>query len=364
MIDIVLVNYRSADDTLAALHLLAPWRHGVVWLVDNSAHEPDWADDSARLRQTSAALPWVRQLDSGGNVGFAAACNLAFAQSRSKFFMLLNPDARITEADLLRLAQTLEENPGWGAVSPQIFWNDARSFVLPPAYPQTPWHSMALALSTRWATLARWRARRDWQQATRKLGAGSAFAVDFLAGAALLVRRSAVLDSGGLFDPRYFMFFEDADLSLRLRRHGYGLAMASQASAVHEYRHKAFKGALMAQSQRLYFEKNFPRFYRCSRQLHALARLTRPVPTQRWFRVLPKPVSEHAEFIRLTEGAAVLAFSPSTLMLPAIFRPFGALPTPFDFAEWALLEPGAYTALLQHPHSTQPPFWLYFERCA
>jgi GT2 family glycosyltransferase len=402
-IDIIIVNYRGATDTLQALARLAEWPHGTLWLVDNSAHEPDMAADTAALQQAVVSLratagtantpsviasearqsmdsgvmdrhglrprddenveqPCVKLLTPGANLGFGRACNLAFAASSAEFVLLLNPDARICADDVLLLARTLTEQPRLAGVSPKIYWNEERSFVLPAAFAQTPWYYVAQALATRSRRIAQWAARRGLQRAMRQMAGSKVFEVDFVAGSVLLLRRSAVLQAGGLFDPDYFMFFEDSDLSLRLRHAGYELAIVPGATAQHEYRHKAFKAELMAQSQQHYFRKQSPLFYRCSGQLSRVPQLAGAVDLNAWFKVLAQPVNSAEEFAHQTGGAGVLAFSPTMLLMPAIFRPSAAQARPFDAQEWALLEPGPYTALLVGADSSKAVSWVYFRK--
>ena len=361
-IDVAIVNYRCAADTLQALARLAQWPHGMVWLVDNSAQDAGVAADAAALREASAGMPWVRMLGPGSNLGFGRACNLAFAESKAEFFLLLNPDARIAADDVLLLARALADQPGLGAVSPKIFWNEQRTFVLPAAFPQTPGYSMALALATHSRRLTQWAAQRSLSGAMRQMASKHPFEVPFLAGSVMMVRRKAVLSAKGLFDPDYFMFFEDSDLSVRLRRAGFGLAMVPAACAEHEYRHKAFKAGMMAKSQHQYFSKQYPAFYRWSGGLARVAALARLVDLAKWFKVLPKPVTSAREFAACTDNGRVLAFSPSVLMMPALFRPSFADARCFDAQEWALLEPATYTALVQSTDLTREPVWVYFER--
>ena len=363
-IDIVIVNFRSASDTQQALTRLAPWAHGTVWLVDNSAHEPDVASDSAALREAVAGMPWVRLLCPGDNIGFGRACNLAFSKSRAEFFLLLNPDARIAVNDVLLLASTLADQPRCGAVSPKIYWNAQRSFVLPAAFPQTPWLSTAMALATRSRRWAQWAAQRSLKDEMRQMASKRPFEVPFLAGAVMMVRREAALSAKGLFDPDYFMFFEDSDLSVRLARAGYMLAMVPAASAEHEYRHKAFKAGMMAKSQHQYFSKQYPSFYRWSGGLCRLSALARPIDIAQWFKVLPKPVASAQAFAASTDNGSVLAFSPSMLMMPALFRPSFTEAKCFDEQEWALLEPASYAVLVQSSDQDRKPEWVYFERAA
>ena len=94
-VDIAIVNFRCVADTLEALARLAHWPHGTIWLVDNSAHEPAMAAQTAALRLACGAMPGVVYIEPGDNLGFGRACNLAFAKSNAEFFLLLNPDARI-----------------------------------------------------------------------------------------------------------------------------------------------------------------------------------------------------------------------------------------------------------------------------
>ncbi len=363
-IDIVIVNFRSATDTQQALIRLAPWNHGTVWLVDNSAHEPGLTSDSIALREAVAGMPWVRLLCPGDNIGFGRACNLAFSESTAEFFLLLNPDARIAVKDVLLLASTLADQPRLGAVSPKIYWNAQRSFVLPAAFPQTPGRSTAMALATRSRHWAKWVAQRSLKIEMRQMTSMQSFKVPFLAGAVMMVRRGAVLSVKGLFDPDYFMFFEDSDLSVRLTRAGYFLAIVPDASAEHEYRHKAFKTGMMAQSQHQYFSKQFPAFYRGSGGLSRIAALGLPVDIERWFKVIPQPVTSAQAFAACTDNGAVLAFSPSVMMTPALFRPSFAQARCFDEQEWALLEPASYAVLVQSVDPHRKPEWFYFERAA
>jgi hypothetical protein len=196
----------------------------------------------------------------------------------------------------------------------------------------------------------------------RQMAGSKVFEVDFVAGSVLLLRRSAVLQAGGLFDPDYFMFYEDSDLSLRLRRAGYELAIVPSATAEHEYRHQTFKAGLMSQSQQHYFNKQYPLFFRWSGRLSRVPRLAGSMDLNAWFKVLAQPVSSAEEFTHQTGAAGVLAFSPTMLLMPAIFRPSVAQARPFDENEWGLLEPGPYTALLVDPESSTSPTWVYFRK--
>ncbi len=357
-VDIIIVNYHSAADVGRCLGYLGPWPFGQIVLVDNSEDD----GQAEALRELATSRPELVVLAPGGNLGFGRGCNIAFERCHSDFVLLLNPDALIAATEVLKLAQALDAAPTLGAVSPRIFWNEARSFLLPSAFPQSPSVELGMALASRSASATRWAADRYLQREHRTMTSAQPFEVSFLAGAVLMLRRQAVLRAGGLFDPDYFMFFEDSDLSRRLRKAAYRLAMVPTASAVHEYRHKAFKAELMAASQQTYFRKQFPRFYAWSNALKRVRALARPIEPSEWFQVTTRPPVNATDFSSQAGSAGVLAVSPSLQMMPAMFRPSLADAPNFSEAEWALLEPASYVALIRcvtAPHRTR---WVQFQR--
>lgn len=358
VIDIIIVNYRCAEDTLAAIAAITPWRQGRIWLVDNSE---DGAE-TARLSDALADIPEVQLLVPERNLGFGGGCNLAFEQSTAEFVLLLNPDARIDERNILMLVETLRLHPGWGGVSPKTFWDATQHFLLPSAFPQTPLVMLAMTLALHAPRLAKWGARYYLRKMRGDMAASKPYSIPFLVGAVMMLRRSAVLAAGGLFDPDYFMFYEDSDLSLRLRRAGYRLGIVPMAEAVHEYRHKSYKAGMMAESGQVYFAKNFPRFYRVTGHLSLLARWGRPVIWDEWGEILPHPVNGPEELHAQLGGAGVVALSPSVMMMPALFRPCCADPVLFNAQDWARIEPGRYMLACSGRKKGSALRWVGFER--
>ena len=354
-IDIIIVNFKSQSDTRMALDGLGRWSQGRVWVVDNSED----AAEATGLATLLAGMPWATLLVSPFNLGFGRACNLAFAQSRAELVLLLNPDARIGLAEIDVLAGALRADAGLAGVAPVMYWNEPRTFVVPHTVAQTPGTALATLLRSRWRGLARHSAAAALVRMRALLTSRVVLPVDFLTGAVLLLRRKAVVAADGLFDPRYFMFFEDSDLSLRLRRGGWRLGVVPNAQAVHTYRHRPFKSELMGQARRQYFAACYPNFFRLTDGLSRLDSLTRPVPVARWFRTVQQVLTSAEGFAAATGSSAVLAWSPSLLMHPAIFRPDPACASGFSAAEWALLEPGAYVSLLRSDRDA--PQWWYFE---
>lgn len=359
-VDVIVVNYRGASEAIAAIETLMPWDFGTLWLVDNSE---DGAEADT-LAQHTGHLPWVRLLVAERNLGFGRGCNLAFARSEAPYCLLLNPDAQIVPADLQLLVETLQADPRLAAVSPRTFWDRDRRFLLPLAFPQTPLVETGMAMASRSPKLCLAASRRYLGRMRQYMASSQPVETPFLSGALLMLRRKAVLDAGGLFDPGYFMFFEDTDLSLRLRQAGFRLAVVPTATAVHEYRHKPLKAPLMAETRGIFFQKQHPFFYRWTRQMRLLERFRRPLRWEEWGDCVDSPTVSPVELEAHLDGAGILAWSPLPMMMPAIFRPLGAPAVPFSDADWQELEPGRYMLALRHAAAPGKLRYLSFVRAA
>lgn len=352
-IDVVIVNYRSAEDVARCLEVLGAWGDGSVWVVDNS----EQASEAEALASLASTRPWVRLVMAPRNLGFGGGCNLAFEGSQASRLLLLNPDALIAPSDIRTLDAALDADASLAAVSPSTYWNRERTFLLPAPTVEGPLNTLRPRLMALSAPGARWWATRRIERERRRAAVPAVRPVRSLAAAVLLLRRDAVEAAGGLFDPGFFMFFEDADLSIRVRRAGYRLALVQAAHAVHEYRHRTSKAAPMAHSAQLYFAKHYPRWLRWTRDLELVA----PPPQTTAFERRCEPVGAFADAAAFNArvGAGVLAFSPTPWLWPALFRPLELAPRGFDDAEWALLEPGPYAALVVDGHAAR---WISFEK--
>jgi GT2 family glycosyltransferase len=341
-IDIAIVNYHSAEDVAESLTQLGDWPHGTLWVVDNSVD----ATQAQQLQSILISRPSAELIVSPENLGFGAACNLAFKRSNAPFFLLLNPDARIHSEDILRLVAALKDDDALAAVSPVMTWNEDATFFIPHNITQSPWGVCKAALATHSPPLARQLALRHIDQLQRDLLQENPFDVAFLTGAVLMLKRSAIVSAFGIFDPAYFMFYEDTDLSRRLWRSGRRLAVVPKARATHHYRHRPFKASLMTSARQTYFEHHFPIFFRLTASLKRVDAWTTPAQINDYPFDHHGLVTSAVQFAAATRHRGVIAFSPLPLMVPAIFRDVSSSYQSFSQTEWDLLEPGNYSALL------------------
>ena len=212
-------------------------------------------------------------------------------------------------------------HPEVGAVGPRIFWDVERQFLLPPStYPSRT--NFALdRLGECWPALAAYRADRFRSRSLREWRQTLPFRVDALSGGHVLLRRSALVQAGGLFDPRFFMYWEDSDLMRRLQDAGQQLWLDPRAEAVHLYEHSPAKDGLISQGWPVYAQKYF------SSALWAMA--SRAAARFRKNRVAPVfvPIDRvgSAQDIELCvplelRPGWLLEFSPSPHFIPSIGR--------------------------------------------
>jgi len=346
----VVVNYRRAELAVKAVRsVLESESMGPVQAVvaDNSEE----ADEADRLRQGLPA--GVPLLVNRENVGFGRACNQLVERFPADRILLINPDARLLPGCLRRLQSALSSQEGVGAVSPRIFWDAGLRFLLPFSYPEGILHVQALLdglrpeapahrlLSAAWRahSIRIWRARRPVR-------------VRNLSGALVLLDAAAVRRAGGLFDPRFFLYFEDTDLFLRLRQAGYALLVEPRAEAIHHYdqcarEDREWKRAFMMRSRQIFMEKHRPLSSLMTRSL--VTRIQRPAPERPMAPDFTSPFSLEVP-PRLQRGW-LFEWSPTPTLIPSSAR-FGAGPSmEFPEACWAMLAPGQYFGRIGAPRA-------------
>lgn len=192
-----------------------------VWVVDNAS-----SDGSTEM--VRACYPQAQLLANRENKGFAAANNQAIAQAQGRFVLLLNPDTVIQHDALDILVQFMEETPSAGMAGPRLVYPDGRfqhaAFRFPSLaqafFDFFPVHYRLLESSL------------NGRYPRSMYAAGRPFAIDHPLGACMMVRRQAIDEVGGM-DEEFFMYCEEIDWAMRLKRAGWGVYCVPAAEVVH-----------------------------------------------------------------------------------------------------------------------------------
>jgi GT2 family glycosyltransferase len=253
------------------------------------------------------------------NLGFGGGCNLGDAHARNELVFLLNPDAVVLKGCLDVLADFLQATPRAGAVAPLIWWDMERTWRLPPYQLPTPASELTCAMALRWRWFGEAVSRQSRRLALRCLLSGQPVKQSMLSGGHVLLRRAAIEAVGGLFDPEYFMYYEDTDLCQRLRKAGFDLYLQPGAHAVHEWCATCGKAELSEKSRQLYFRKHHQgNLMIVWRESLEDRRRVVILPNSTDLGVLNSP-PEISLSPELSSGW-VAELSPSPLLAPAVYR--------------------------------------------
>lgn len=224
-VSILVVSYNTArltDRCLDAIPAAAPTSTAEVIVVDNASTDAT----SATVR---AHHPDATVVDNVTNIGFARAVNQAARLATAPLLLLLNPDTVPRPNSIDAIATFARDHPGHGIYGGRTLDADGH------LDPRSCWGQQSLWSLVCFATMADAARRGSRLFDPESLGAwprDTVREVGMVTGCFLLVERAVWRHLGG-FDERFFMYGEDADLSLRAQRSGYRPIITPAAEVVH-----------------------------------------------------------------------------------------------------------------------------------
>ena len=209
----IVLNWNNVADTLNCVDSLrrSDYPNLAVWVVDNDSEEDPTLELNARY-------PGVRIFRNTRNLGYAGGNNTGVRAAIScgaTYILLLNNDALVAADCVRRLVAAAQANPNIGMATPKVFHHHRRDEVY--------WDGGVV----------------DWQSGDVHHDSSNLpveegiIRSEWLNGCSLLVRVAAIHDIG-LLDERYFLYFEDADWSVRAARRGWTNAVVGEARAWHK----------------------------------------------------------------------------------------------------------------------------------
>lgn len=215
MVSAVVLNYRSADETLRAVQSI---QHAVcgentqIIVVDNASH--DGSADAIRAACAEASV-----IELSENLGFAGGMNAGIREARGDYLLLLNSDVELLPGSLDMMLGYMRANPHVGLAAPLLVderGNASRSLLVQP----TVWRALL-------PMLGKYR-YKQW----RKRIADEPLDVEATEGAAVLVSRKAI-DKVGPFDEEFFFYHEIVDWCMRIRDAGFRVVLVPGARMRH-----------------------------------------------------------------------------------------------------------------------------------
>jgi len=234
-LSIILVAYQSGEHLAHTLPVLKTLDESIeceIIVVNNFPEE----DLGGLCKRFDAKL-----ITPGENLGFGRGVNLGYSQSSGDIILVCNPDATPQTGAISIALNFLDKHDEAGIICPKLIYPDgshqqsARRFYT--------WNAALYARSP-------FRNDDDPPGYFREyMMTDEDFSytrdIDWAIGAAMFITRKLAEEMGGIiFDPRYFLYFEDVDLCYTCWRLGYSVVYLPDAVFVHHYERKSKKSPL------------------------------------------------------------------------------------------------------------------------
>lgn len=208
LVYVVVLNWNGWRDTVACVASLERQNYSNfnLLIVDNGS-----TDES--VHHIESEKPEIELIKTGINLGFGGGCNVGIRLALDRgaeYVWLVNSDATVDPGALSALVRCAAKNPSCGAAGSVIYESDQPEKI-------QLWGG---------GTVGVWSGRSNHRTAAGPL--------DFISGASILLRRAALEEVGLFDDSLFFMYWEDTDLSFRLRGAGWQLAVAEDARVWHK----------------------------------------------------------------------------------------------------------------------------------
>ncbi|MBU0660799.1 glycosyltransferase family 2 protein [Patescibacteria group bacterium] len=219
-INIVFLNYMMKDDILRAIESLVADITGSVFdiqitVADNSENKDNIKEDLAKK------FPQVDYVDAGGNIGFGAGNMKGFERTEARYYFALNRDTIIPKGTQVidQMITYMDEHLKIGCIGPKLLNMDG---TLQYSCYRFDFKSIFIKplKQINFDKKYKWVKKHTDRLLMKDFDHNSTRPVDWVLGAAMMVRKEVMNNTGG-FDDRFFMYLEDADWCHRMWEAGY-----------------------------------------------------------------------------------------------------------------------------------------------
>ena len=185
-----------------------------LYLVDNGG-SIETLSYIKNQEQSWMACMHLECITEQNNIGFGKAHNLCIDRTSANYHLILNPDVELAPDALINAITFLESHPECGLLSPKSTDTKNQQQFLCKRYPAIS-DLLLRGLAPEWIKRI-FQKRLDLYEMKDVVGDNIYWDPPIVSGCFMLFRTSVLKQLGG-FDPRFFLYFEDFDLSLRASR--------------------------------------------------------------------------------------------------------------------------------------------------
>ena len=226
-VSIIIVNWNAGHQLRDCIISISQYHHNIVEqviIVDNAS-----IDNSLSLLESITNLPFdLKIIKNHQNQGFGAACNQGAAIATTKYLLFLNPDALLFENSIKTPYQYMENptNQNIGVVGIQLIDESGNISRSCARFPTLAMFTIQTLGMDRLGLFSNYNIHmKDWAHDTTQ-------SVDHVIGAFYFIRKSLFEKIKG-FDERYFVYLEDLDLSLKVKKTGGEIIYFANTQAFH-----------------------------------------------------------------------------------------------------------------------------------
>lgn len=253
-ISIIFVNYKTKDLTINAIKSVFEKTKGIdfeIFVVDNNSQD-------GSIEAIEKEFPNINIIKNTVNAGFGAANNFAIKQAKGKYILCLNTDTLLINNAIKIMYDYMEknENKNVMACGGALYNIENQACICGGNLPSI--------IDILWKFGLRFLFKNKYKKYCIGLTSNdynNDEDIGYITGADIFFRKS-VLDEVGLFDEKFFMYFEETDLCKRIRDKGYDIKIIKDAKIIHlegqSNNNILKKKKLSKQSEFYYFRKHHP----------------------------------------------------------------------------------------------------------
>lgn len=224
-LSVIIVNYNVKNFLALCLDSVQKALKDIsaeIYVIDNDSND-------GSLEMVAKKFPLIKAINTGANLGFSKANNIALKQAKGRYVLLLNPDTVVQEDTFSKVIDFMDQNPQFGALGTKMI--DGSGNYLPESKRGFP--SISASLCKMLGTHKLFPNSKSLNKYyLGHLSADRMNSIDVLTGAFLLVRKE-VLEQVGFLDEQFFMYGEDIDFSYRIKQQGHQIVYYPDSTIIH-----------------------------------------------------------------------------------------------------------------------------------
>lgn len=261
LVTIIIINYNSRSVLLDCLRSLTNCNISFkteIFIIDNASTES--------IKDLEQEFPNFHFIFNERNIGFAGANNIGIRKAQGQYILLLNPDTIVNSGFLEPLIRYLDSHPSVGIVGPKIFNAHGEIEHSTHSFPSIikeffhaneglkrffHYQSPLMRIVSRFA--GKGAAASYWAHDEERV-------VDHVTGACMLVKKE-VIDQAGLLDEAFFLYNEEVEWSLRIKKAGFDSVFLPESNIIHLFGHSTQQKVQKQKVNHLLVERYRGMFY-------------------------------------------------------------------------------------------------------